>query len=84
MANEGGEHLGLLLPPVGCDIGFVEQLGEDAGDIIVDVPRARAGQQEHQVRLFQPPALGADTAEVLASIGYTAEEIASLRKGRAI
>jgi crotonobetainyl-CoA:carnitine CoA-transferase CaiB-like acyl-CoA transferase len=31
-----------------------------------------------------PPALGADTAEVLASLGYTAEEIASLRKGRAI
>jgi CoA:oxalate CoA-transferase len=31
-----------------------------------------------------PPALGADTAEVLASLGYTAEEIAALRKGRAI
>jgi CoA:oxalate CoA-transferase len=31
-----------------------------------------------------PPALGADTAEVLASLGYTAEEIASLRKGRAV
>ncbi len=31
-----------------------------------------------------PPALGADTSDVLASLGFTEEEIAGLRKARAI
>ena len=42
---------------------------------------SRAGTPRRRRRRRQ---LGADTAEVLASLGYTAEEIAALRKGRAI